>query len=303
MSFDVFAISRGIRELGSEIARPAIDGTAALYAQFHEREPYHDVSVERDIRYGAHERHRLDVFAPQGAAAGKRAVLVFVHGGGFVAGDKKFPGSPYNDNVALWAVRHDLIGVTITYRLAPQFGWPSGAEDVAAAIGWVRAHVAQYGGDPDRVFLMGTSAGAAHVAAYVANRRFHPAGAAGIAGAALLSGIYDFEAAERTPYEIAYLGTEDARYREASALRGLVETTVPLMFVLTEMDPPGFQRQGLELVNAYVKRHGRWPRFVWLSGHNHFSSTMHLNTPDEYLGQQILDFMSTCTSARDGTPV
>ena len=50
----------------------------------------------------------------------------------FVAGDKSAPGTPYHDNVALWAARSGMVGVTMNYRLAPEHRWPSGAEDVGA---------------------------------------------------------------------------------------------------------------------------------------------------------------------------
>src|SRR5258708_5901207 len=106
MTFDPAAISRRIRELGAQISPAAIEGTAAIYAPFHEREPYAGATLTRDVSYGPHERHRLDVFQPAAGAAAGAGVLLFVHGGGFVAGDKKVPGAPYNDNVALWALRH-----------------------------------------------------------------------------------------------------------------------------------------------------------------------------------------------------
>ncbi len=292
MSFDLVEISRRIRTLGTEISPEAIEGTAALYAPFHEREPYRDVRVTRDAAYGANERQRLDVFEPSGARSGRPApVLMFVHGGGFVRGDKRTAGTPYNDNVALWAARHGLVGVNITYRLAPQFQWPSGAEDVAAAVGWVRKSIGAHGGDPRRIFILGTSAGAVHAASYVAHREFHPAGGPGLAGAILLSGIYDLAAAPNNPMHIAYLGEDIELYRRASSLPGLLETRVPLLFVLTEMDPEFIQRQGLDLLSAWFARHGRWPSLAHMLGHNHLSSTMHLNTPDGFLGERILDLI------------
>ncbi len=163
MPLDIFAMAAKIRSLGNEIAPAAIEGTAKLYAPEHEREPYQGIKMSRDQRYGADPRHLLDVFESQ-ARDMPRPVLLFVHGGGFVAGDKHRPGSPYQDNVAIWAVRHGMVGVNMTYRLAPQYPWPAGAMDVGAAVAWVRANIARYGGDPARLFLMGTSAGAAHAA-------------------------------------------------------------------------------------------------------------------------------------------
>ncbi len=298
MAFDLVEISRRIRALGTEISPEAIEGTAALYAPFHEREPYRDVRVTRDAAYGANERHRLDVFEPSSARGTRPApVLMFVHGGGFVRGDRRTAGTPYNDNVALWAVRHGLVGVNITHRLAPQFPWPAGAEDVASAVAWVHKSIGAHGGDPRRIFLMGTSAGAVHAASYVAHRQFHGAEGCGLAGAILLSGMYDLAAAPRSPMHTAYLGNDDEQYRRASTLPGLLATPVPLLFVLTEMDPAEFQRQTLSLLNGWFASHGRWPNLVHMLGHNHLSSTMHLNTPDGFLGERILDLVDRAAPA------
>ncbi|MGH8148745.1 MAG: alpha/beta hydrolase [Steroidobacteraceae bacterium] len=298
MSFDLAEISRRIRALGTEISPEAIQGTAALYAPYQEREPYAGIRVTRDASYGPNERHRLDVFQASAGASHASVgssrpvpVMLFVHGGGFVGGDKRNAGSPYNDNVALWAARRGLLGVNMTYRLAPQFPWPAGAEDVAAAVAWLRDHIGAYGGDPRRIFAMGTSAGAVHVASYVAHPQFHLGGVAGIAGAILMSGMYDLANAPRSPMQIAYFGEDAEQYRRASTLPGLLETRVPLQFVLTEMDPGDFQRQGLGLVSAWFARRGRWPNLVHMLGHNHLSSTMHLNTPDGFLGERLLDFI------------
>jgi triacylglycerol lipase len=280
-----------IRALGRTIEPAVLEAAQKIFTPQHETEPYAGVRVQRDLAYGAHERHRLDVYAPDAAGA-PRPVLVFVHGDGFTGGDKKRPGTPYQDNVALWAVRHGMVGVNITHRLAPDFPWPAGAEDIAAALAWVRANAAAHRGDPARVFLMGTSAGATHVACYLAHAAFHGANGAGLAGAIMLSGVYDLENTEPRESIRAYFGADRAAYAARSPLRGLVDAAVPLMFVLAEFDPPEFERQALGMVTAFAARHGRWPRFVRLMGHNHFTATLHLNTADDYLGRQIAEFVA-----------
>jgi triacylglycerol lipase len=286
--------AEAIRKLGREIL-PAVPGSAAIYAARHEVEPYAGVVVRRDQRYGGHERNRLDVFTPQQGSA-PRPAFVFVHGGGFVGGDKRTPDSPYLDNVALWAARHGMVGVNITYRLAPEFQFPAGSEDLAAAVRWVRAHAAEIGADPDRVFLMGTSAGAVHVANFIAHRQF-AADHKGVAGAIMLSGVYDLEAQGPDQMASSYYGEDTSRRAAMSSLPGLLESPIPLMFVLTEHDPKMFEQQALRLVQAWFERHGRWPELVRLMAHNHLTSTFHLNTDDQVLGDQMLDFI-----ARQGQP-
>ncbi|MQA87927.1 MAG: alpha/beta hydrolase fold domain-containing protein [Streptosporangiales bacterium] len=293
-NIDLGAIARRIGELGTAVSPSVLEASKAIYEPFHEREPYRDVRLTRDVAYGAHPRHRLDVFepsdAPEGGPLQQRPVLLFFHGGGFVGGDKNHPGAPYNDNVALYAVRHGLVGVNVTYRLAPEAGWPAGAEDVAAALAWARANIAAHGGDADQLYLMGTSAGAVHVASYLSHPEFHLPGGAGVAGAILASGAYDLTTFDPDRTAV-YLGEDRARLAERSSIRGLVDGEVPVLYVLAEFDPPAAERQALQLLNAYWERHGRWPRFLRLPGHNHFTVTLHLNTPDDAFGRQILAFI------------
>ncbi|MGO4837924.1 hypothetical protein AB4144_37340, partial [Rhizobiaceae sp. 2RAB30] len=92
-------IAEKIRAFGRVINPEEI---AAIYAPLQEREPYGDVVVTRDIRYGPDSRNLLDVFSP--TTNGRRPALIFVHGGGFTTGNKRIPGSPFYDNVALAAV-------------------------------------------------------------------------------------------------------------------------------------------------------------------------------------------------------
>ena len=65
--------------------------TAAIYVPLQEKEPYSGVKIERDVKYGAADRNRLDIFMPE-TASSPRPVLIFVHGGAFVSGDKRGRG-------------------------------------------------------------------------------------------------------------------------------------------------------------------------------------------------------------------
>src|SRR5699024_577144 len=81
-------VRAGLRDIGREVSVATLQQSNALMAPFHDTEPYAGVRVDRDREYGSHERHRLDVFAPEATASGPRPVVVFVHGGSFVGGDK-----------------------------------------------------------------------------------------------------------------------------------------------------------------------------------------------------------------------
>ena len=148
-------------------------------------------------------------------------VLVFVHGGGFVMGDKRSAETPFYDNIGTFAALQGFVGVTITYRLAPAHRFPAGPEDLAAVVGWLKANVAQYGGDPDKIVLSGQSAGATHVAGYVAHQAHHTAEGGGIAGAILMSGIYDTLSCTPNDFHKAYYGEDPKGWGPASCMAGL----------------------------------------------------------------------------------
>lgn len=276
-------------ELGSVIDPPK---TALLYAPLQQKEPYQGVRIERDVKYGAADRNLLDVFMPE-TTSSPRPVLIFVHGGGFVAGNKRTGDSPFYDNIMLWAVKNGFVGVNTTYRLAPQSPWPAAAEDLGMVVEWVASNIAARGGDPARVYLMGHSAGAVHVASYVSHPEFHRVKGGGLAGAILLSGIYDLTAGTAGAPERAYFGADPSRYAERSSLQGLLATKIPLMIASVQLDPPAFQRQFALLKEAACKGSRGCPHAVMLPQHSHMSEVYSINTADTRLTSEILDFVRT----------
>ncbi|MGA2999449.1 alpha/beta hydrolase [Bradyrhizobium sp.] len=261
------------------------------YAPMQEKEPYRGIKVERDIRYGPAERNLLDVFASV-TDSSAQPVLIFVHGGAFAAGDKHAAGSPFYDNVALWAARHGFIGINMTYRLAPQSRWPAGAEDIALAVKWVTNNIGSRGGDGSRIYLVGHSAGATHVASYVAHPEYYRTEDGGIRGAIMLSGLYDPTASALRAPERAYFGDDPGRYAERSSIVGLVVAKIPLMIVTAEFDAPVFLRQFDLLKDAACQGPNGCIRSVVLLGHNHMSEVYSINTADTRLTDQILDFVN-----------
>lgn len=276
------AIAARLRQIGAVIETAE---TGALYAPLHPREPYADVRVVRDAAYGDDPRHRLDVFTPQTADGAPRPVFIFVHGGGFVAGNKRSDDSPFYDNLMLWAVANGLVGVNMTYRLAPAHPWPAAQHDIAAALRWVQANIAAHGGDGQRIILAGHSAGAAHLAQYLA----HPAlrlGDDGVRGAILISGIYDTVRAEPNEYLHAYFGDDPAELAARSALPGLLQAGVPLCIASAELDPPDFQRQAALLGIPHAQ----------LAGHSHISEIFAVGSGDHALGDVMRDFIAKHTA-------
>ena len=147
-------LAQEIRKIGREVTMETLGATRNLYIPLHPVAPFEGVKIHRDIRYGADERNRLDLFVPGGGGGRKLPAFIFVHGGGFVAGDKYTPGTPFYDNVGVWAVRNGLAGINITHRLAPQHQWPAVIEDIADVMQWLRTNAGNRGIDISRVYLM-----------------------------------------------------------------------------------------------------------------------------------------------------
>jgi triacylglycerol lipase len=280
------AIAAALREIG-----PRIDGlkTGALYAPLQPREPYAGVNLKRDLTYGPHERHRLDVFAPPGPGKG-RPIVVFIHGGGFSRGAKSTAGSPFYDNVGLWAASQGLVGVTINYRLSPQFPYPAGVEDLTRVVAWLKAHARDYGGDPSRIFLWGHSAGGAHAADYIVR-----AAKPGIAGAILTSGIYTLGKSVSVWKD--YYGDDVSKYAARESLPLLAKSPVPLFVTYGELDPDSFVADAEALIRARTAT-GAPLKQLRLMGHSHISETYAVGSGDTSLSAPVLQFIRETRPAR-----
>jgi acetyl esterase/lipase len=114
------------------------------------------VELIKAIQYGVGDGQPLvlDLAQPKGGT-GPYPALVFVHGGGWSAGDR----GGYRDLMMGWA-KFGIVCVTIDYRLVPKYRFPAQIEDVKCAVRWVRANAAKYHVDPQRIGAVGGSAGA-----------------------------------------------------------------------------------------------------------------------------------------------
>ncbi len=279
------AIRAKLEAFGPDLTPDMLGGTQGLMASMN-KGMHADTKVVRDVSYGPDERNRLDIFtqgSPQDAP-----VFVFVHGGGFVMGDKHTEGSPFYSNMGDFAARHGMVGVTITYRLAPDNRFPSGPDDLMAAVEWLRVNVAEYGGDPAKIVLSGQSAGATHCAGYLAHRRDH---AQGIAGAVLMSGIYDTTTCEPNQFAEAYYGEDRKGWGPASCMAGLLASEVPIQFSVAEFDPDDFQRQAAQVVTQWTATKGRLPEMHYLSGHNHLSPALSIGSDQVEVERMVAGFV------------
>jgi acetyl esterase/lipase len=115
------------------------------------------IQLTQSTAYAERSRHRLDVCRPRGAAAAP--VIIFFYGGAWQGGYKEL----YR-YVAKALARRGYVAVVPDYRIYPEVCYPDFLDDGAQVVRWVKDNIARFGGDPDKLFLKGHSAGA-HIAA------------------------------------------------------------------------------------------------------------------------------------------
>jgi acetyl esterase/lipase len=273
---DIRAHSQAIKEAYEPLLRAA---------------PKDGISVARDLPYGDHSRQRLDVFTP---ALGRPApVVVFVHGGAFVRGDKRTTEQLY-DNVLYWFARQGFVGVNMEYRSAPEASWPAGAEDVGRVLAWVQAHIEAHGGDRTRVLLIGHSAGGTHAASHV----FDPAAARYPVNAQALVLISARLRADRLTENpnaegvAAYYGADASLDDARSPMCHAHRSDLPTFVVMAEYENPLLDVYGLEFAHRLALARRRAPRVLQMRGHNHMSIVAHFNTAEDALGREIIGFFA-----------
>ena len=158
------------------------------------RRRHRDVLRTRNLPYGPHgRRNQLDVFRHRDEPKGS-PVLLQVHGGAWVVGNKDQQGMPLMTHLA----SKGWVCVAVNYRLSPRSTWPDHIVDVKRAIVWVKEHIAEYGGDPDFIVITGGSAGGhlCSLAALTPNEpAFHPEFEdqdTTVQGCVPFYGVYDF---------------------------------------------------------------------------------------------------------------
>jgi acetyl esterase/lipase len=227
-----------------------------------------------DLPYGAAERNRIDYFA----AAAPGPVLVFIHGGYWQMRAKE-----NFSFLATGPLAHGIHVAFVGYTLAPEIKLAGIVAEVRAAIAWLAARVAGFGGDPARIYVSGWSAGG-HLTAMSLDE---PAVKGGLA----ISGIYDLE-----PIRLCYLNDKlqlDAdEARRLSPLLHLPGASMPLIVACGDAELPELQRQS-EMFAAARMNAALPGRLVRLPGHNHFTILEELASPAGALTTLVRELVAT----------
>ena len=248
-----------------------------------------DVTITKDVPYvGGNkddaQKHQLDIYQPKEKK--NLPVLMFVHGGAWRSGDRwQYP------HLGNLLATKGILTFIPSYRLAPEHKFPAQIEDVAAAFKWVVDHAAEYGGDPERIYVGGHSAGG-HLAAllvydpkYLQAQQLSPQK---IKGAVCLSGVYDLVAIGDSQSSV--FGTDPAVRRDASPLFHVKTAGPPMLISCCEHDYLSLPHQAKELFKA-VTAAGTDAQFLYVPVENHISEMLNITEPGDLTAEAIVKFV------------
>jgi len=248
------------------------------------------IPSELGIAYGPDVKQRLDVYLPKGELR-KAPVLVFLHGGGNREGDRLQYGY-----VARPFAARGIISVVPSYRLQPNFPWPAQRDDAHAVLEWVYRHIGSYGGDPDRVYLAGHSAGSQLAAilsyrdAWLRARRL-PSDL--IKGTTLISGV------SAKPWDGV---TDPALRAELSVLENLSKPPAHNVIAVGALEATGgSDRRRLEIakeMQARIEARGAQVDFIEPAGLDHASLIRSLGDEKSELFRSVLAMIAATPSGQ-----
>jgi len=214
------------------------------------------------IAYADGQRHKLDVYAPEQRGA-PAPVVFFIYGGGWNRGER----SDYQFVGRALASRGFVV-VIADYRLVPEVRYPEFLEDSASALKWVQDNIASYGGDTNRLFLAGHSAGAYNAVMLALDPSFlqEYGVTMPILGVAALSGPYDFYPFEYGEVRDAF---GDAPNPEGTQPINLITSNSPPMYLATGTTDPIVRMQNTERFARRLQAQGIWVTTKFYPGFGH----------------------------------
>jgi len=289
-----------IMKIALLLAALALTGAALVAADAPTIKP-----TTANVRYGDHERHVLDVYAPPGAK--NLPVVFWIHGGGWQAGDKS--------SVQLkpeWFVGKSFVFVSTNYRLLPNVEMLTIFQDVAKSLGWVHKNIAQHGGDPTRILVGGHSAGAQLAALICVDDRYLKAEGvpfAALKGCFPVDGdTYDIPAMIETAetrlrvhgmpmpkygHRLKF-GNDPALHRDYSAVTHVAKGKgIPPFLILHVADHPDCTIQAKRL-EAVLKTAGVTARAYGARETNHNKLNERLGLSDDPATHELLAFLAAC---------
>jgi len=244
--------------------------------------------AKHDVAYGAGKLENLDIYPAQPSRSGNPPILVFIHGGYWRLLDKSdfaFIAPPYVDA--------GITFIPINYTLIPAVTIDQIVAQVRAAIAWLYRNPEVHGGDPNRLYVSGHSAGgqlAPMALVYDWAARCLPA--ALVKGAVAISGLHDLEAMRRC-YLNEGMNLDDGMVQRNSPIHQIPPADrpmAPLLLSVGALESPEFQRQQADYAAAWAKTQAP-AAIVPAPGANHFSVIEQFADPSTALFRATRDLV------------
>ena len=258
----------------------------------------HQVNVVKNVDYIANldyadGKDRLDLYIPKGVT--NAPVIFSVHGGLLMQGDRSeevFVGQRF--------AAAGYLTVVISYRLSPEVSHPAHIQDVAAAFAWVKRNIKQHGGDPNRILVIGHSAGAYLAALLATDARYlavHKLSSKDIMGIVPVSGFFWVEktgVAPDRPKDV--WGTDPKVWIDASPPRHLRADLPPVLLLYTDGDEDWRRKQNEDMAAAFRSAGHKDVTIRRIDGRTHMSVwTDMLGGESEETSSAILVFAKRLT--------
>ncbi len=255
--------------------------------------PPYEVQVFADLIYYSEPdanptKHRLDIFIPAGLV--DLPVVFFVHGGSWSSGDK----SAYSF-VGRTFASQGFVTVVINYRLSPAVQHPAHIEDVARAFAWVYKNIARYGGNPEKLFITGHSAGGHLVALLALDEKYlraHALSPRTIKGTIPLSGVYDVTVIPPGTSYDAVFGTDPQVRLDASPITHVGPGVPPFLVIYAQFEYPTLDAQARQF-SERLKLNGNEVQLLEIPGRDHIGLAASIGTPADLTTEAILAFIRT----------
>lgn len=258
---------------------PMLRDYAALSAQARSTLP-----CALNVSYGEHPDETLDIFFAQGNA--RAPVFIYLHGGYWRLLSK--------DDSSFMAPALTAAGMTVVavnYSLAPAVTLDRIVDQTRRAVAWVQNNIEHYRGNGQKLIISGSSAGG-HLGGMVLARGWQEAydfDASGLAGAVLLSGLFDITPLVNTHIN-AWMNLIPEDARRNSPLFALPEDGPPLIISYGSNETETFKQQSRDFLAAW-KAKGLTGEYVDMPDTNHFDLVLHLNRPESPLVQKLLKLL------------
>jgi len=221
-------------------------------------------------------------------------VIVFVHGGGWLSGDKK----QYRE-MAESLASSGMTVVLVNYRLSPKVKFPTHLEDVCAALAWTINSVSNYNGDPNKIFLMGHSAGGYLITMAVCDDEYinlYDIAPSDIAGIITISGVFEIKTQEggaTKKYLGMVFGSDEEIWKEATCQNYINESRNDIPQILiswTEDENDLIKNESLSLIDALNTAGLQYQTFVF-EGSDHNAYVTKLQDPESNFSKEFAEFI------------